>query len=41
MWGKHDETRDLQKNAHNVLASFLETAEELQSAVELVHDQMV
>lgn len=41
MWGKHDETRELLKNAHEALSSGITGAEELQSIVQLVLDHTV
>lgn len=41
MWGKHDETRELLKNAHEALSSPISSADELRSIVELVLDQAV
>jgi len=41
MWGKHDETRELLKNAHEAFSSGITGAEELQSIVQLVLDHTV
>src|SRR5690554_81412 len=41
MWGKHDETRELLKNAHEALSSPITTADELRSTVQLVLDHTV
>ena len=41
MWGKHDETRELLKNAHEALSSPITTADELRSIVQLVLDHAV
>src|SRR5690554_3091787 len=41
MWGKHDETRDLLKEAHKALSSSITTAEQLRSTVTLKLDLTV
>ncbi len=41
MWGKHDETRALLKNAHEALTAPLKSAEELRSLAELMLDHTV
>lgn len=41
MWGKHDETRALLKNAHEALSAPIKSAEELRSLVKLVLDHTV
>ncbi len=41
MWGKHDETRGLLKNAHEALSAPVSSAEELRSIVQLVLDHTV
>ncbi|WP_298646798.1 DUF438 domain-containing protein [uncultured Proteiniphilum sp.] len=41
MWGKHDETRGLLKNAHEALASPISGTEELKSTIQLVLDPTV
>ncbi len=41
MWGKHDEIRELLKNAHEALSSPISGAEELRSIVQLVLDPAV
>lgn len=41
MWGKHDEIRELLKNAHEALASPIGTAQEFHSVVELLLDHTV
>ena len=41
MWGKHDETRELLKNAHEALSSPIVGAEELRSVIQLMLDHTV
>ena len=41
MWGKHDETRELMKNAHEALSSPITSADELRSTIQLVLDHTV
>ena len=41
MWGKHDETRELLKNAHEALSSPIAGAEELRSVIQLMLDHTV
>lgn len=41
MWGKHDETRELLKNAHEALSSPIAGVEELRSVIQLMLDHTV
>ena len=41
MWGKHDETRELLKNAHEALSSPIAGTEELRSVMQLMLDHTV